>query len=115
MPCGIAGVARPKMKSLVEVVSSSTRISRPMTQSPSAPRSCSASSRDSAGNMRQLERKIDRARGVGERPDRDVVDTARRDLPDVFDVYAAARLELHILLFPERNSFTHFRGRHVVE
>ena len=54
--------------------------------------------------MRQLQRKIDRARGMRQRTDRNKIDSGGGDLPHVAQVHSAARLELH-LAFSDRDRF----------
>ena len=64
--------------------------------------------------MRQFQRNIDCARGMGQRADRNVVNTRGCNLADIFQSHSTARLELHF--FPsERDGFAHLRRLHVVE
>jgi hypothetical protein len=46
--------------------------------------------------MGELEGKIDRTRGVGQRPNGDKVDTGGGDLPYVPQVYSSAGFEFHL-------------------
>src|SRR5947207_11721009 len=102
--------------SLVELVCSSTMISRPMT----APRGSSAFSW-SAINRRNLltvdmihfQAEIDRARGVGKCADGNVIDASGCDPPDVFQRDATARFELDVV-FSQRQSFPNLSGHHII-
>src|ERR1041385_6587698 len=80
-------------KSLVDSVSSTTTISFS-----SAARNSVAIRRSLTFDMRQLEREINPAGGMGERADGNVIDSARRDPPHVLQVDSAARLEFHLPL-----------------
>src|SRR5687767_10859567 len=64
--------------------------------------------------MREVQRHVDRARGVGKRADGNVVNAGSRNSPDSFERNAAACLELYLAL-SGRDRFAHFRRLHVVE
>src|SRR5207248_157168 len=103
--------------SLVELVCSSTMISRPMT----AARGSSAFSW-SAINRRNLltvdmihfQAEIDRARGVGKCADGNVINAGGCDPPVVFQRNAATRFELDVVS-SQRESFPNLCGLHVIQ
>src|SRR5215831_2824799 len=64
--------------------------------------------------MSHFQTEIDRARGVGQRADRDVVDAGGCDPPDVFQRDAATRFEFDVVS-PQRQSFPNLSGYHVVQ
>src|SRR6476661_1880938 len=65
-------------------------------------------------DMIHFQAEIDRARGVGQCADGNVIDAGGCDPPDVFQRDAAARFELDIVP-PQRQSFPNLGGLHVVQ
>src|SRR5256885_7702493 len=114
MPSGAPAFAICNTTSLVEVVCSSTRIFRPIVHGPSSARNFCALSR-SVTNMGELERKIDSARRVGERTNRNVIDASRGNPSHRSEIDSPASFEFHVMLATEGDGFPHFRRFHVVE
>src|ERR1051326_4426414 len=88
-------------KSLVDSVSSTTRISLP-----SASRSSVAINRSLTFDMREFQGQIERPRGMRERADGNVINSRRRDPPHILQGDPATGLEFHFLL-PRRDGLAH--------
>src|SRR5262245_40257410 len=64
--------------------------------------------------MSKFERKIDRARGMGQCPDGDEVNTRGGDLAHVPQVHSSAGFKFY-LAFSDRDRFAHLRPAHVIQ